>query len=139
MKKFFFGIVFISINAAAVAGTKWSVSNHTNHDIIIQCQSEKDHLRSFSIETPHLEIKAKSSYEHNWGDRFYNDGQGLNPGTWQCSVGKTTQTLKAAGTFHSSWGEDLRIAINQSSQKYLVTKIESESRISRSSSRSPQP
>jgi hypothetical protein len=139
MTRLSLGIGSLLLSHVGFAETRWIITNASQEKIIMQCVSEKDETRSFSMATPALAIGAKSTDQYNWGDRYYNDGLGLNPGAWQCSVGKTGKSLQPAGSFRSAWGEEIRLTVNQSSQKFIVTKSDNDSRLSRSATHAPHP
>lgn len=139
MTRLSLSVALILLSRIGLAETKWIITNTSQENIILQCLSEKDESRSFSMTTPALAIRAKSTEQYNWGDRYYNDGLGLNPGAWQCSVGKALKSMQPAGSFRSSWGEEIRLTVNQSSQKFIVTRNDSDSRLSRSVPHAPHP
>lgn len=108
-------------------GTKWTILNDTDASVTITC----DRMRSddgVSIKLKPTEVPPHQSLEYNWGDAWYNDGMGLNAGSWACS----TESGAAIGTFKSDWGEGVALVVKSTNGRLSLAKGDDKSKMASS-------
>lgn len=114
--RFLIFIFAIESIALAKSGTIWQISNITGKSIKIECLRTKNQDEVVIKFGPKV-IAQHSSLTHDWGEHFYNDGMGLNPGEWNCKSGHEN-----LGSFLSLWGENLTLTVSESKGKLNIVK-----------------
>ena len=107
------GFIFLPSFSGAFAGTystKWSIKNATIEAVSLRCKNISQSDMAISLHSQ--VIAAGATVVYDWGDDYYNDGMGLNPGTWACSAVNGDAKAFDLAPFSTSWGEavDLKIS-----------------------------
>ncbi|APJ03651.1 hypothetical protein [Silvanigrella aquatica] len=123
LKKFLglFVLIFPLNALSSSFPTKWKIINNTDLAIEMKCQLGNINHNIVLKTNP---ILPHAQYEYNWGQNFYNEGLGLNPGVWNCYIKKPqskmfTQEFKA---FTTDWGETLTIILESKEGKITLKK-----------------
>jgi len=107
------GFILLPSFSGAFAGTystKWSIKNATTEAVSLRCKNISQSDMSISLHSQVIAAGATGVYD--WGDDYYNDGMGLNPGTWACSAVNGDAKAFDLAPFSTAWGEavDLKIS-----------------------------
>lgn len=110
---------------ASSLSTKWTLRNDSKEPLAIQCQNQS--VSELKIAMSSGTIAPGSSQVYDWGDRYYNDGLGLNPGQWSCHLegagGKAKTAQKPLDSFQSGWGESLTLVLQLSEGRLRLVKL----------------
>lgn len=108
--------------------TVWHIINGSSTKVYLQCISPPPKGLDSALRMS-ASIDADSSEQYSWGDWFYNDGLGLNPGNFTCAAGEHAQPLQRAGKhttlIQTEWGEAVTLSIQKLGGDYLIRKIPS--------------
>ena len=121
----FFPIIIACSSVFAFSSTfssKWTIKNNLNQSINLTCKNLKENGLNILFENKL--IPHNNSVIYDWGDNYYNDGLGLNPGNWQCKA----QTLEEKSSptdfmsFSTDWGENMILIIDKYDEKIVLIK-----------------
>ncbi len=112
-----------------IFSTVWTIHNQTPVQFAIDCVSPppKGLITGLTME---VIAEQNSVIHYRWGDAFYNDGMGLNPGYFTCMVwqqenGRENQN-KQTIRFNTGWGEAVILSITKQYDSFIIKKINKE-------------
>lgn len=117
--------------ASAATPTVWSIHNNSQRAIEITCTGKDPHA-DLVMTSPAISVKAQADSSLTWGDAWFNDGLGLNAGSFNCTVKDGARTVAATGEFKSDWGESVALTFAARDDGWVVTKAMQKSGIARS-------
>ena len=106
------------------ASTTWTLLNQGPLPVIVTCESQElAGLRNAVARFQSSAIAPGASFSHNWGSAWYNDGMGLNAGTFTChgTLSSGPGSVKDV-TFYSDWNEAVSISLSKLNGQFVLTK-----------------
>jgi len=101
--------------------TLWVVTNDAHDAVSIACENTSV-SKPVVIAMQLKDIPARGSATHEWSKDYYNDGMGLNPGEWSCSVAsKLPEKIKAH--FATGWGENVKLLVSNEGSTLRLVKV----------------
>lgn len=110
--------------------TKWMLVNLTRAPIYLGCVNTSYSDMRIHMETE-VPIQPGGSLLYTWSRWWYNDGLGLNAGTWKCAVDTKPVTLEKAQSnpqpkmgFESiDWGENITLTLTEEGGQTVLKKV----------------
>jgi hypothetical protein len=124
----FIALVFsIAHSAWASYPTVWTLSNRTDEVLFLYCVSHNP--AGLLGQTMYLETQVISPYTtqtYTWRS-YYNNGSGLNPGSWFCHVDNHPEVgvraIRGQLEFGTNWGENVMLKIERHFGFYFIDKF----------------
>ncbi len=105
--------------------TVWSYSNNSSSKIYLECKAPSPAGLLSKLEMK-ITVNPNETKKYKWGNGWYNDGLGLNPGSFSCAVGKNKNPLNKGNTarinFITTWGESISINITELNNRFIISK-----------------
>ncbi|MDX1958544.1 MAG: hypothetical protein SFU98_08225 [Leptospiraceae bacterium] len=108
----------LSFELLAEYPTVWTVLNETEKNLSIVCKSD-----AYGISTKLdfvMKIKGNEHRRYVWSGWHYNDGLGLSPAEWKCSI--KSNELDTSYGFQSGWGENVSLILSMKDSKLIIKK-----------------
>lgn len=106
--------------------TLWKIINQSGSALYLECTTVTPGLPE-PITMHSVLISSYAVATHSWGDGYYNDGLGMNPGNWTCSVGPESHPLQNPSLlksyFSTTWGENCELLIAWEGEHWKVYKV----------------
>ncbi|HET9240440.1 MAG TPA: hypothetical protein VFO10_24460 [Oligoflexus sp.] len=117
------GLAVGTLAQASTHSTKWTLRNEAKDAMTLACRNTS--ALEMEIVLPEQTLAAGEQIIYDWGDRFYNDGLWLNPGTWTCVLKSVTKKSRAerTETFATDWGEAITLVLSRFDDQPRLRKI----------------
>jgi len=98
--------------------TVWSILNESGQNVSIVCKSDAYGLNTKLDFVMKVGINEHKKYV--WSGWHYNDGMGLSPGDWKCTLSSSEN--KSPNEFRTDWGENADLVIVLKDNKLSLKK-----------------
>ena len=96
--------------------------NQSGGQLIVECESLSliGLQPSTKARVNSIQMTSGERYTHTFGSGWYNDGLGLNAGTFRCAASEYNSPLRHPAfflDFSADWGEDVELIISREAMR----------------------